>query len=98
MIENVAWMTYGQHQTPYIPGPDGETRIYRSVRALRPSWDSRVASYPPVQVPENTGKHTAEPDENDPNQDAGWVAVLALLGLCLLVSAAAFAAFGWPLL
>jgi hypothetical protein len=30
-------------------------------------------------------------------EDQGWVAALALLGLCMLVGIAGCAAFGWPL-
>jgi hypothetical protein len=72
MIENDAEMRgtvyVSRSVIPYVPGPAGASRVYRSAVAARPAWASRSASYWPVRVPENAGKHPAEPDENDANR------------------------------
>lgn len=85
---------YAEPSVPYVPGPSGATRVYRSAYT-RPSWDSRTASYWPVQVLETSSPPPAAVEDDE--EDAGWKAALALLGLCLLVSAVGVAAFGWPL-
>jgi len=83
----VPWMTYGPHRVPYVPG------TARNVpERFGTAWNSTpLAYYPPVRVPENSSSIAGTGDKTD----EGWLAVVAVLGLCLTISGITLILIGW---